>query len=207
MRKFKPPQILSCPTCKPFTNHLAPLNIHRLEPLRLPLSPMSDLLETPSCSDAASNTTTSGSISSTTAGTSLPTLSGNVDSHSAINSNDTLPKALSDDSGNVKDTWNVRALTIRRALKPSREKLPREELCRPSSFCFSASGRSLLTWGGNARGFMRFALSPDQEGIIEGSAKWEVDCIKTVACGDERIIVIASHQEVISATRDAYGLF
>ncbi|KAF2436818.1 hypothetical protein EJ08DRAFT_3976 [Tothia fuscella] len=200
-RNTRAQQLNLCPKCGPLTQQQSARTVHRSEPLNSPTSPSQDLLETPSSSDAASlsqTTNTSESLSSTTAGISLPTLTSGDTDQSTVISRETLSRSRSDETSSskeTKDSWNVRALTIRRALKPSKEKLAKEETCRPSSFCFSSSGRSLIIWGGNSCGFMRIGLSPTNAGVVDGAAKWELDCIKAVACGDERCVAIASHQE------------
>jgi hypothetical protein len=163
-----------------------------------------DYFDHPSSSDAASvtHTTTSGSMSSTTGASrsAVSPASEDLPPLTALSIGTTSYSQPADHTstlGSQKDTWTTRGMTLRRAFKTSKEKLLKgAELSRPTSFCFSANGKSLALWGGNFRGFARFGLSGQKDSAIDGSVKWELAAVKQVAIGSERCIVLASHQEV-----------
>jgi hypothetical protein len=163
-----------------------------------------DHLDRTSSSDtgSVSHTTTSGSTSSTAGrprSLVINPASEDLPSSTVLNSGSTSQSQFEDrmsSSSPQKEICNSKGLTLRSAFKTSKEKHSKNsETCRPTSFCFSADGKSLALWGGNFRGFARFGLSGCKDAVVDGSMKWELAAVKQVAIGSERCVVLASHQE------------
>ncbi|KIW07107.1 hypothetical protein, variant [Verruconis gallopava] len=209
---------VTCVKCSPSPFRQVPIAIHGSErsnsiffhknPLALPSHENQDTsndierLDTPVSSDGVSTTMTtrSASFSSSTTGPPrrpsrpvTPPISSRLTPIASVNSH--FSSSTGEESPPVPTSPKVKlGTTIRQVLKSAKERKCLES-CRPSNFCFSASGLHLYLWGGNISGFMRISTSPNSSDEIEDGKKWELPAIKCIAAGTERCVVLASHQD------------